>query len=174
MRKLTYFVRSSVDGRIAGREGILDWIFQQEDEVAADFIRGVDTVLMGTATYDYMLAHGRSAFPGMANYVFSRTLRQAEHPAVTMVPTDPTPFVSSLKEREGRGIWLLGGGVVFRYLLLAGLVDEVVVLLHPLLLGQGVPLLGDCDQVTELVFREAEPLPGGLVRLAYDVGDPKL
>ena len=170
MRKLTYFARASLDGRIAGPDGVLDWLFVRKDAVVSRFLDTVDTVIMGTATYDYMLAHGREAFPGMANYVLSRTVRQSEHPSVTLVPTDPTPFVEELKAREGKGIWLLGGGVIFRYLLQAGLVDEVSVVIHPLFLGRGVPLLAECDQVTTLELLDVERVEGDLVHVRYRVG----
>ncbi len=174
MRKLTYLVRASVDGMIAGPDGELDWLFASKERELAEFFRETDAVLLGTATYDYMLAQGMEAYPGMTNYVFSRTLRPEDHPAVTIVPTDPLPFVTGLKQHEGGGIWLLGGGVVFRYLLAAGVVDEIVVLLHPLLLGGGVPLLPRCDTVTPLELLETTPLASGLVRLRYVVGEPRM
>lgn len=173
MRKLTYLVRASVDGMIAGPDGELDWLFSHKEDEVAEFFSRTDAVLVGTATYDYMLAHGMDAYPGMATYVFSRTLRQQDHPAVTIVPTDPTPFVTGLKEQGGGGIWLMGGGVVFRYLLAAGLVDEIVVLVHPLLLGGGVPILPRCALVTPLELRDSTRLASGLVRLRYDVGRPR-
>lgn len=174
MRKLTYLVRASVDGMIAGPDGELDWLFSEKDPSVAEFFERTDAVLLGTATYDYMLAHGMEAYPGMTNYVFSRTLRQEDHPAVTVVPTDPTPFVKALKEREGGGIWLLGGGVVFRYLLAAAQVDEIVILVHPMLLGGGVPLLPRCELVTPLELRSCDKLDSGLVLLRYDVGEPRV
>jgi riboflavin biosynthesis pyrimidine reductase len=62
---------------------------------------------------------------------------------------------------------------LFRYLLAAGVVDEIVVLFHPLLLGGGVPLLPRCDMVTLLELRDATPMASGLVRLRYDVGTPR-
>lgn len=173
MRKLTYFVRAGVDGRIAGPEGVLDWLFEHREPAVAEFAETVNTVLMGTATYDYMLARGRESYPGMKNYVFTRTVRQKEHPAVTMVPTDPAPFVADLKAGDGKGLWLLGGGVIFRYLLQAGLVDEIVVLVYPVLLGSGVPLLAECDQVTDLRLEEVTDLDPGPVRLRYRVGESR-
>ena len=174
MRKLTYLVRASVDGMIAGPDGELDWLFSEKEGEVADFFTRTDAVLLGTATYDYMLAHGMEAYPGMTNYVFSRTLRKEDHPAVTVVPTDPTPFVRGLKEQEGGGIWLLGGGVVFRYLLAAGLVDEIVVVVHPILLGGGVPLLPRCEIVAPLELRQVERVGTDLVLLRYDVGTPRV
>ena len=173
MRKLTYLVRASVDGMIAGPDGELDWLFSRKEDEVADFFAATDAVLLGTATYDYMLAHGMEAYPGMTNYVFSRTLRQEDHPAVTIVPTDPTPFVGNLKEREGGGIWLLGGGVVFRYLLAAGMVDEIVVVVHPVLLGGGVPLLPRVETVTPLELLDTARMDGGKVRMHYGVGAPR-
>lgn len=169
MRTLTYYVAASLDGYIAGPEGDVDWLFHDQDYGYAAFMEGIDVVLMGTATYDFMLAHDLPAYPDVDNYVFSRTLHAEDHPLVTIVPTDPVPFVAELKARTGRGIWLVGGGVLFRYLLDADLVDAVDVAIHPILLGGGIPLLPERDRRAPLRFLGSTEYDTGLVMLRYAV-----
>jgi dihydrofolate reductase len=80
---------------------------------------------MGRKTFVAMLQHGGSgAMPGLDVVVFSRTLRPADHTAVSVVNSDPAERVRSLKAAPGKDIWLFGGGELFRTLLEAGLVDE--------------------------------------------------
>lgn len=83
----------------------------------------------------------QGAMPGLDVVVFSRTLRSADYPAVSVVNSDPAESVRSLKARPGKDIWLFGGDGLFRTLLDAGLVDTVEPAVVPVLLGDGVPML---------------------------------
>ena len=76
--------------------------------------------------------------PGMQAYVFSRTLRQEDHPAV-IVSDDPQATHTALRAQGGKDIWLFGGGSLFRSLLDLGLVDTVELAVMPVLLGDGIP-----------------------------------
>jgi len=172
MRTLTYSVAASLDGYIAGSEGQVDWLFTDDDYGLTAFLETIDTVLIGQATYDFMVGQGFPSYPGLRNVVFSRTLRAEDHPEIEVVSGDPAPFVRALKQEAGAGIWLVGGGVVFRYLLDAHLVDEVVVAVHPILLGGGIPLLPRRDGMTDLRLREVVPYDTGLVSLSYQVLQP--
>ena len=84
------------------------------------------------------VAGGRSRTQTIA---FSRTLRQQDHPNVTIVSEDPEHVLADPRSRPGKDIWLFGGGSLFRSLLAARLVDTVEVAVMPVLLGEGVPLL---------------------------------
>src|SRR5437868_12665259 len=87
-----------------------------------------------------MVTAGRTSMPGMKTVVFSRTLRQEDHPDVTIV-TDSRKSLAALKASPGKDIWLFGGGPLFHSLAEDGLVDTVEVGIVPILLGGGVPLL---------------------------------
>ena len=108
-------------------------------------------------------------FKGMAIIVVSTTLDPAAHPDVTVIADDVTATVAALKEQEGADIWLFGGGVLFRSLLEAGLVDRVEVGVIPALLGSGIPLLPGFDGVCRLRFHSCESFEAGVVLLKYDV-----
>ena len=85
----------------------------------------------------------------IATYVFSRTLRQADCPDVT-VSDQPKEALAALRARPGKDIWLFGGGSLFRSLLDLGMVDAVEVAIIPVLLGGGVPLLPHPAKPVEL------------------------
>ena len=78
--------------------------------------------------------------PGIQSYVFSHTLRPEECPDA-IVSDDPQAIIQDLKSKEGKDIWLFGGGSLFHSLLEQGLVDSVEVAIMPVLLGGGVSLL---------------------------------
>jgi dihydrofolate reductase len=77
----------------------------------------------------------------MKTFVFSRTLRPAEHPKVKIVSENQEQFLRDLRDQPGKDVWLFGGGELFRSLLEAKQVDAVEVAVVPVLLGGGVPLL---------------------------------
>jgi dihydrofolate reductase len=142
VRRLRYQVATSLDGYIAGPNGEFDWIVMDPDIDFAALFAQFDTVVMGRKTFLATLQQGGSgAMPGLDVVVFSRTLRPADYPAVSVVNSDPAQTVRLLKARPGKDIWLFGGGGLFRTLLEAGLVDTVEPAVIPVLLGDGIPML---------------------------------
>jgi dihydrofolate reductase len=153
MRRLRYQVASSLDGYIAGPNGEFDWIVADPDIDFAALYAQFDTVVMGRKTFMTALEQGGGgAMPGMDVLVFSRTLRPADYPAVSVVNSDPAATVRSLKEKSGKDIWLFGGGGLFRTLLEAGVVDTVELAVVPVLLGEGIPLLPGPELRTTLTL----------------------
>lgn len=173
MRPVRYNVAASLDGYIAGPNGEYDWI---PLEPAIDFgalFRNVDTVLLGRHSYELVSRDpAAAAWPrGARVFVFSRTLRAADHPEVTVVADDAAAVVSRLRaEASGGDIWLYGGGALFGSLLAAGQVDRVEVTVIPILLGGGVPLLPPGMARAPLVLEHLERYPSGQVSLHYAVG----
>ena len=107
--------------------------------------------------------------PGVRSYVFSRTLRQADCPGVT-VSDNPTETLTALKATTGKDIWLFGGGELFRTLLEAGLVDTVEPAVVPVLLGEGIPMLPSPASRTKLSLSRHRLYPkSGIVLLEYTV-----
>jgi dihydrofolate reductase len=174
MRTVTYGAACSLDGYIARPDGGVDWL-RWSGEVAritGEYWKTVDAVLMGRKTWEAAQAMGAgndgSGGAGIRTYVFSRTLREA--PAgVELVSEDAGAFVRRLKEREGRGICLMGGGELARSLFEAGVIDEVGVNLHPVLLGSGIPLFQPLTRQVDLELVETRPLPAGCTYLIYRV-----
>jgi dihydrofolate reductase len=141
MRKVVYSVAMSLDGFVAGPDGEADWItMDPEIDFLALFAR-FDTLLMGRKTYEQAKAMGCEAMPGVTSIVASRTLKPEDCPGATLIGDGLMDRVRELRAGSGKDIWLFGGGVLFRSLLDAGLVDEVGVAVMPVLLGGGVPLL---------------------------------
>jgi dihydrofolate reductase len=102
--------------------------------------------------------------------VFSRTLQPAEHPTVSIVSSDAAEYVRTIKARDGKDIWLFGGGELFRTLLAAVLVDTVEPAVVPVLLGGGIPLLPSPAARTKLALNSHRLYPkSGIMLLEYTV-----
>ncbi|CAN5139260.1 dihydrofolate reductase family protein [soil metagenome] len=140
MRRVRYSVAMSLDGYIAGPKGEFDWILMDPDIDFGALFKDFDTVLMGRKSYEAARQQGGGGMPGMQAYVFSRTLRPADCPDVT-VSDNPEGTLTAIKAKSGKDIWLFGGGSLFRSLLDLGMVDAVEVAIIPVLLGGGLPLL---------------------------------
>jgi dihydrofolate reductase len=169
-RRLRYQVAVSLDGFIAGPNGEYDWIVMDSSIDFGALYKEFDTVVMGRKTYEVTTAQGgHGAMPGLDVVVFSQTLPPSAYPGVRITNHDAREIVAELKAKPGGDIWLFGGGVLFRTLLEAGLVDSVEVAVMPVLLGSGVPLLPP-GASTKLVLADQKTLPrSGIVVLSYTV-----
>jgi dihydrofolate reductase len=161
MRKLTYYVASTIDGFIATDDGAVDFfpvggdhgpaITAQYPETLPTKVReslGIDkrnryfdTVLMGRKTHDFGVRTGTSSpYAHLKQYVVSTTLPENPDPDVELIAADPLTKVRELKRAEGLGIWLCGGGELAQVLLPE--IDQIFLKLYPVLLGHGRSLFG--------------------------------
>ena len=131
----------SLDGYIAGPGGEADWILMDPEIDFGSIVSEFDTVLLGRITFEAMI-EGGSGGPlfGLDTYVLSRTLDAEAYSGVTILGDGAEETVAGLRSGTGKDIWLFGGGLLFRSLMEAGLVDEVEVGVIPMLLGEGIPL----------------------------------
>lgn len=109
---------------------------------------------------------------GIRVVVASTTLDPTKHKDVTILSSGVAEAVAALKAQPGKDIWLFGGGVLFRCLLDAGLVDSVELTVIPVMLGSGIPLLPEGARVG-LKLNQSKALPNGVLMLKYSVnGSP--
>ena len=169
MRSLVYSVAASLDGFIAGPKGEFDWIIQDPTMDFGEIFRGFDTLVMGRSSYELMLREGHSPKEfGMKVFVASTTLEPNAHPDVEVIASGLVETVAGLKRKPGKEIWLFGGGILFRSLLDAGLVDRVDLSIIPVLLGEGIPLVPPGPRC-QLLFKDSRTFPSGIVSLTYEV-----
>lgn len=171
MRRLRYSVAMSLDGFIADGHGGYDWIPMDPAIDFVTFMSKIDAYVMGRGTYETAMStpEGSELLVGAKVYVVSTTLDPARHPDVTVISEQVADRVAALKEEEGRDVWLFGGGVLFRSLLEAGLVDRVELAVVPVLLGEGIPVLPGLEGIARLELHSSETFPSGIVLLKYDV-----
>ncbi len=173
MRKVTYGAAVTLDGFLAGPDESMDWL-RFSDEAArinTTSWEGIDTTLLGRRTYQFAeRSGGTAAFKSLKTYVFSRTLKAVE--GAELVRGDAIPFVSSLKSAEGGGILVMGGGELATALIGGGLVDEITMNIHPLLLGSGARMIGRIAERVELELVEGRPIAQDCLFARYRVQTP--
>ena len=171
MRKVTFGGASSLDNFIARKNDAVDWLLWTKEvaEIMETFWKTIDTVVMGRRTYEVAARSGTGAYPGVKNYVFSRTIKEPPDSAITFVSEDAATFVRKLKNEEGKDICVMGGGVLAKSLFEADLIDEVGINIHPVLLGSGIPLFYEMSRQIDLELIKNQQLSNGCVALTYRV-----
>lgn len=175
MRKVTWGAAVSLDLYLAAPDEAIDWLRWSDDAAAlvAEGWKGVDTMLMGRKTHEFATRSGGGGGAGISKiktYVFSRTM--AEAPAgAELVREDAAGFVRTLKAAEGGDIIVMGGGALASSLIEAGLVDELGLNVHPILLGDGIPFFRPMVRRVEAMLVEARPIAKECVLLRYRLAD---
>ncbi len=171
MRKVTLGLANSLDNFIARKNGACDWLRWDEETAAISsaYLQTVDTFLMGRKTYEVMLANGLTSYPGFRNCVFSRTLQHSDDPNIEIIAEDAAAFVRQLKGETGKGLCLYGGGELARSLFVANLIDEIVLNIHPVLLGSGIRLFYEMERQMDLELLAAKRLQHGKLLVTYRV-----
>jgi dihydrofolate reductase len=175
MRKIIVYVATSADGYIARPDGDVSWLDRKRPRGnygMAAFFKSVDTVLMGRKTYEVALAFGQTSYPGKKNYVFSRTLRRRGAQDVEFVRGRVGEFARRLRGAEGKDIWLVGGGGLAASFLDEGQIDEFIIHVVPVFIGEGIPLIHPRHRSVPLTLRSSRAYPDGVVRLHYSVPTP--
>lgn len=170
--RVRVFIACSLDGFIAGAEDDLSWLPEpdpQEDYGYAAFIAETGAILMGRGTYDAVAAFPEWPYGETPVLVAtSRPLTPAA-PTVKAVKGTPARMLAGARRRAGELDVYLDGGALIRSFLDAGLVDELVVTIVPVILGAGGPLFAGAAARRSLVPRETRTFPSGLTQLRYGV-----
>ena len=177
MRQVTFGGANSLDNFIARSDHAVDWLLWCDEaaQIMAEFWPTIDTVVMGRKTYDVqrrMSADGvtpEGDYSGVKTYVFSRTLPEGPDGGATIVREDAADFVRRLKAQDGKGICVMGGGELARSLLEGGVIDEVGFNIHPVLLGEGIPVFHEMKRQLDLEMLDCRRFKNGCVYVSYRV-----
>lgn len=168
MRRIRYQVACSLDGYIADPAGSTGWIVNEPEIDFGALFDQFDTLLMGRLTYEGLVKDA-DGFWGKKVLVFSQSLRQEDHPEVTIVSEDIQARLEDMRSQPGKDIWLFGGGKLFQSLLALGCVDTIEPAIIPVLLGGGHPLLPTPALQHTLTLTSQRAFPSGIVWLEYTV-----
>lgn len=193
-RRIVMFNQVSADGFFSDPDGGLDWVVSDPElhARAMESMPGTDTILFGRHTYEQFASfwpaalenleasgpHGESkqapAFGAMAHWlndtkklVFSKSLKKAGWNNSEILREIDPKRLTQLKQGPGRDLLIFGSGSLVSQLSEHGLIDEYRFVVCPLLLGQGVTLLGDLDKRVSLKLLEAKAFKTGNVMLTY-------
>lgn len=175
MRKIIYYVASSLDGYISGRnEDVSGFVGTGSgvDKYFAD-LKNFDTVIMGRKTYEFGykfgLVPGQPAYPHMKHFIFSNQLVLENAHSDVQVKKIDLAEIEALRKQEGTDIYLCGGGQFAAWLLENQQIDILKIKLNPLVLGAGTKLFEGLLESYTLGFIESEAYENGLQIMSYRI-----
>lgn len=174
MRKVILGLAISLDWYIEGPNGEYDWCFTDQDYGLNEFFKRIDALFIGRKSYEikqqFEDGSGESipGMPAMTEYVFSRTLSTVKTGAV-LISDDAIAEARKIKAKPGKDIWLYGGAVLTEQMLEAGIIDELWLSVHPILLGSGRQLFKKQEHRVNLKLLESKTYNSGLVSLRYAI-----
>ena len=174
MRKLTLFIAMSLDGCIADLNGGIDWLEGQisgENDLESyeEFIRNVDTVIMGANTYRQLvteLSPNEWMYPELTSYVITHTPEQSTD-KIRFTDEKPCQLVNRLKAEKGKDIWICGGAAIAKQLIRADLIDQYYINVIPVILGDGIHLFDKLDKEIKLKLIKTKSY-NGITDLVYE------
>ena len=171
MRSIILYIATSVDGYIARENGAVDWLFTEGDYGYESFYHSIDTTLMGNTTYQQVLTFGDFPYKDKINYVFSKSIAKDSDQNVIFIHENIVKFTKNLKNGDAGAIWLIGGSQIISQFLTAGLIDELIIFIHPIFLFAGIPLIStDTTSLgSKLHLLDLKKYETGIVQLHYEV-----
>jgi dihydrofolate reductase len=194
MGKLSVYNFTSVNGYFKGLNEDVSWAHRiasgEVSDFAAENAQSGAILLFGRKTYEMIASYwptdaAKKNAPEVADgmnkaekIVFSKTLKQVKWNNTRVIKSNIVEEVQKLKETSGKSITILGSGSIVNQLAEKGLIDEFMIMIHPVAIGNGTPFLKDINQNIELELTKTKPFKGGIVLLCYQpsgqkVSDPK-
>lgn len=170
--KVTLYIAASVDGFIATPDGGVAWLDPfngtGEDYGYAEFLKTVDTLVMGSKTYEQSLTFGAWAYPRKRSVVMTtRALKKPEEAEVEFYSGKVTSLVQRLKDEGADHVWLVGGAALVQEFLQEDLVDELMLFEVPIILGEGISLFGDLKKKITMKLLKTRSYKSGITLLHY-------
>jgi dihydrofolate reductase len=173
-RKIIVHIATSADGYIARRNGEIDWLTNRP--APKDFYglpafeRSIDARILGRKTFDLSVELGATFSGDKQHYVFSRHPAQNPAPAGVQFVTEPiTVFVERLRKEPGKNIWMMGGGELISSFLDERAIDEFIISVVPIFIGEGIPLIAPRRLDVPLRLLSRRGYSDGVVQLHYEV-----
>jgi dihydrofolate reductase len=186
-RKFIVYIATSADGYIARLDGNIDWLTRSkgEDYGVSDFYRTIDAVIWGRRTFDEAVERVGGKVEALVrlnqslvnsksqimNYVISHR-SGPEMPGLTFVREPIKPFAAKLRSMPGKDIWMMGGAGVISSFLDEGEIDEFVIHVKPVFIGQGIPLMTPHSRTVKLELLDTKSWADGVTKLHYRVVTP--
>ena len=181
MRKVFLFMMVTLDGFFEGPNQEIDWhnVDEEFNEFAIEQLNELDTLLFGRVTYEGMASYWPTPFAqeddpivaGKMNdvpkIVFSTTLDKAEWNNSRLVKEHIAEEISKLKQQQGRDLAIFGSSNLTASLLEMGLVDELRIMVNPIVLGKGTTLFKGIHDKVNLKLLKTRTFRSGNVLLYY-------
>jgi dihydrofolate reductase len=167
-RKIVY-IATSLDGFIARKNGDIDWLEEDPSyDYYNEFIKNVEIILMGATTYEKVMSFGIDwPYPEQMSYVFTHK-KYTDESKIKFTDEDISSFMKKLQAETTGDIWIMGGSNLINQLLKKGLVGEIVIGIQPIILGEGIPLFTQPDEI-RLELTRVSSYDKGMIQVHYNV-----
>lgn len=170
-RKVVLYIAMSLDGYIATKDNSIDFLSlveqEGEDYGYHDFLNSVDTVMIGRKTFDKVISMGfEYPHTDKAVYILTRT-EKSSIGTFQYYTGELKQLVSNLKSQSGKNIYCDGGAEIANQLMSEDLVDEFIISVIPILLGDGIKLFKDGRPEQQLELLSTKQFDKGLTQLHY-------
>jgi dihydrofolate reductase len=165
--KVTLYMAISIDGFIAKKDGDSEWVSPVDSENFEAKIKEKGCIVLGRRTFDQ---YRRELYPvkGVTNIVLSSKAPD-EKVEGTIFATSPREALRVAEEKGHSEVLLIGGGRTNGALLNENLIDELILSVHPLVLGEGIKLFEGSEENLDLELLHKQRLSEGLIQLYYEV-----
>ena len=176
MSRLFWQMMMSLDGFIEGPSGDISWHVVDDDfnRYGAEMLASIDAILLGRKTYELFASYWPTAkdreapaLNALPKIVFSRTLKNVEWNNSRLAGDDVEQEIATLKRNSTKDLALFGGAQLGSDLMQRGLIDEIRLLLAPVILGEGKPMFQDIREQSKLQLTKSETFGSGVVLLYY-------
>ena len=173
MNKVILYIATSLDLFIADKQGCVDWLPQPENAVEDTedvfgfraLMQRIGLIAMGSRSYQQILGFGEWAWPDKQTYVFTSQNLSTELPCITFVRDKPKAFMETVKlTKPNTDIWLLGGAELALSFARESLIDEVILTVIPVHLGDGIKLELEWN---DFILDAEKPCMDGMVQKIY-------
>lgn len=170
---------SSLDGIIAKPDNSVSW-FDTTDhyekgitgEGSAEFLKTIDCYVMGARTYEHALALSKNygwAYGDTPTIVLTHRNLPVERKTIELFPGDLNELVNAQLKEKYKNVWVVGGALLAKSFLQAGLADEIRLTILPIILGDGLPFFDHVGKELSLHVKEVTPFKNGMVELWYEI-----
>ncbi len=169
MRKVILYIAESLDGFVATKDQGVAWLDKYNDPKINygwdDFMKRIDTVVQGNTTYQQF----KPKYEDKASFVFTKHPEKYSEEDVVFTKESPDNFIKNLDENKHQNIWLVGGPTLLAEFLKHKLVDECIIFVMPIVLGEGIPLFQKLKTQPTMSLIDSKKYDNGVVELRYNV-----
>lgn len=175
MIKIISYSAVSLNFKIAREDGSVDWLEDIDNPDKLDygyynFYNSIESTIMGYNTYAQLKSWDiEFPYKEKKNYVFTHRKHEHPDPNVTFVTQDHLEFAQNLKGKSEGHVWLVGGAGLNGSFLNAGLIDELVIFVMPVILENGIDLFANNGQDFHLNNTGLKQYPNGVVEIKYSL-----
>lgn len=176
MSNVILYIATSLDGFIARPNGNIDWLTSVPNPATggdygyAELLDSISTTIMGRKTYDEVIGFGIEwPYTGLDTFVVTTNKHfEIKSPDTYPLTENLKAFVTDLKQKADKDIWLVGGGQLITTFINIGLLDRMIITIIPKLIGEGIPLFASKPAETDWKLISAQSFDTGVVNLTYD------